>query len=317
GDMKNDFTFKELLYNLLLTMPGRIYEMIPAAALVGCIVGLGSMASGSELVVMRANGISVMRIVGFVLQPVLVLILIGLVLGEYIVPVSEQYAASRKIILRSSDGGQELESGLWNKEGNEFMHFNAVYPGGVVYGVSRYHFDSQNRLQQASFAQRASFKGDHWLEENGKLTTFLGDRTVVSSFETRRWNSSLDPELLQLFVLPPDFLGIRNLYQYVSYLDRQKSETNSHRLALWTKVLQPLTIASLVLLAISFVFGPLRSVTMGFRVFIGVIVGVVFSTLQSFLGPASQVFGFPPLLAVLIPSLVIAAVGLVLLRRAA
>lgn len=74
--------------------------------------------------------------------------------------------------------------------------------------------------------------------------------------------------------------------------------------------------AALVLMAISFIFGPLRSVTLGQRVFTGVLVGFVFRIAQDLLGPSSQVFGFPPLLAVVIPAGICALAGVWLLRRA-
>jgi lipopolysaccharide export system permease protein len=54
---------------------------------------------------------------------------------------------------------------------------------------------------------------------------------------------------------------------------------------------------------------------MGFRIFIGVVVGVSFRILQDMLGPLSVVFEFPPLMAVLAPVLFCVVVGLYLLRR--
>ena len=74
---------------------------------------------------------------------------------------------------------------------------------------------------------------------------------------------------------------------------------------------------SLVMIAISFIFGPLRQVTVGFRIFTGVIVGIVFRTSQDLLGPSSLIFGFSPLIAVLVPILVCTLLGLLLLRRSA
>ena len=120
----------------------------------------------------------------------------------------------------------------------------------------------------------------------------------------------------QLVMMPPRSLGIQDLAGYMTYLDNQGRESAPYRLAFWEKLLQPLTITSLVLVAISFVFGPLRSVTMGYRVFAGVVVGVVFRTLQDLLGPASIVFGFEPLIAVVAPALVLILIGGGMLRRA-
>lgn len=79
----------------------------------------------------------------------------------------------------------------------------------------------------------------------------------------------------------------------------------------------PLGTAVMVLVAISFIFGPLRSVTMGFRVFTGLLVGLVFKYLQDLLGPMSVVYGFNPMLAVLIPIAISAVAGALLMRRPA
>ncbi len=84
ADLRADYDVGEALAYIALTMPGRIYEYIPYASLIGCLAGLGLLASSSELVVMRAAGVSVVRITWLVLKPVLVFIALGLVLGEYV-----------------------------------------------------------------------------------------------------------------------------------------------------------------------------------------------------------------------------------------
>lgn len=316
GDISHNYTFNQVMIYVAMTLPGRIYENIPMASLVGCLIGLGVLANNSELVVMRAAGVSVLRIVWLVVRPILWLILVGALMGEYLVPYSDQYAESRRMLLKGGESAQETDSGFWNKEGHDFMHFNAVYPGGVLFGVTRYRFDENHRLLQSSFSERATFQGDHWIEERGVVTRFLEDRTETDTFVTRDWQTNLSPELLNLIVFSPDSLAIRSLYSYSEYLEEQGQEASKYELAFWKKALQPLTIASLVLIAISFVFGPLRQVTMGYRIFAGVVVGLVFRTIQDLLGPASVVFGFPPFLAVALPALVCALIGLWLLRRA-
>ena len=80
--------------------------------------------------------------------------------------------------------------------------------------------------------------------------------------------------------------------------------------------MQPFVTAALVLMAISFIFGPLRSVTLGQRIFTGVVVGFVFRIAQDLLGPASQVFGFSPLIAVVVPASICGLAGCWMLRKA-
>jgi lipopolysaccharide export system permease protein len=126
----------------------------------------------------------------------------------------------------------------------------------------------------------------------------------------------LTPQLLGTVVLEPEALSVTGLWRYIHYLADQGLANGKYWLAFWTKVLQPVVTAALVLMAISFIFGPLRSVTLGQRVFTGVLVGFVFRIAQDLLGPSSLVFGFPPLLAVLIPSLICGIAGFWMLRRA-
>ena len=317
SDITTEYTFKQVMIYVALTLPARIYEHMPMACLTGCLIGLGSLANNSELVVMRSAGVSVLHIVWLVLRPILVLIIVGALFGEYMVPYTDQYAESRRMLLKSGKSAQESTSGFWNKEGREFMHFNAVYPGGVLFGVTRYRFDENHFLLESSFSARATYQGGHWVEERGATTRFLGDSAEVDTFVVRDWETDLSPDLLRLIVLPPESLAMRSLYGYSKYLKEQGQDNSRYKLVFWDKAMQPLTIVSLVLIAISFVFGPLRQVTMGYRIFTGVVVGLVFRTSQDLLGPASVVFGFSPFLAVMFPALVCCVIGLVLLRRAA
>lgn len=315
GELKGGYTLLEVFIYLALTLPGRIYEWIPFSSLVGCLIGLGLLASSSELVVMRAAGVSVGRITWIVMKPVILFIVLGLTLGEYVTPYSDQIAESRRALAQGDKRALESRRGLWNREGNEFMHFNAVLPNGRLYGVTRYQFNEQGQMVSASFASTALYQGDYWQEEGVVITRIGPDGSDQEIISQRRWDTDLSPQLLNVLVLPPDALSIESLYTYASYLDLQTVDSSEYWLAFWKKVMQPLVTASLVLIAISFIFGPLREVTMGYRIFSGVIVGIVFRTSQDLMGPSSLVFGFSPLLAVAIPVLVCFLIGIVLLQR--
>ncbi len=307
-------TLDAAIYTLLL-IPKKIYDFIPVSALVGCLAGLGSMAAHSELVVMRAAGVSLWRMVWAVMKPALLMVAVGALLGEYVAPVSEQLAETRKAIARSSDGSYS-GSGVWHREGNEFMYFNAVEPNGVLYGVSRYRFDEQLNLVESTFARRAIFQRDQWLLENVRTSRFDGEKYLVEEDLLKPWDTNLTTTLLKVVVIDPDALPVSGLLTYTQYLDQQGLDSGEYDLAFWKKALQPLSIMSLVLVGISFVFGPLRSVSMGLRIFSGVITGVVFMIVQNLLGPSSLVFGFPPVLSVLLPVLLCLILGGLLLRRA-
>lgn len=352
--LRANYTAVEMLIYISFTMPRRLYEIIPYACLIGCLVGLGMLASSSELVIMRAAGVSTRRITWMVLKPVLWFIMLAIALGELVIPYTDQVGESRKAIKLNKPQAKAAQGSMWNREGDEFMHFNAVLPNGVLYGVTRYQFDDERHLLSASFSEQAIYQGGYWQEENIAVTYFetvealqlpdVGEKLEESSADpalvqaaeevavkpaqprdlvirsetlpSRRWETPLTPALLNIVVAEPETLSIRSLYYYINYLKGQELGSSDYSLAYWEKLLQPLATVSLVLIAISFIFGPLREVTMGQRIFTGVVFGVVFRLVQSLLGPSSVVFGFAPIIAVAIPILLCGLLGLYLLNRA-
>ncbi|KRW62542.1 LPS export ABC transporter permease LptG [Pseudomonas sp. TTU2014-080ASC] len=315
GDVEDSYTMLDALWYVFLTTPRRLYEMLPMAALIGCLIGLGTLASNSELTIMRAAGVSIGRIVWAVMKPMLVLMMVGLLIGEYLAPYSENQAQASRALAQGGGEAQSAKHGLWHRQGREYIHINAVQPNGVLLGVTRYQFDDNRRLLSSSFARRAQFQDGYW-QLSDVQTTLLHERSSeLIQKPAERWDVALTPELLGTVVMAPDALSMTGLWSYIHYLADQGLNNSQYWLSFWTKVLQPLVTAALVLMAISFIFGPLRSVTLGQRVFTGVLVGFVFRIAQDLLGPSSLVFGFSPLFAVLVPAGICAVAGLLMLRR--
>lgn len=316
GNLKGSYDFLEAAIYVVLYIPSSTVDYIPLSALVGCLIGLGSLANSSELTVMRAAGVSVSRVVWIVFKPVFLVVMSGAIVAEFVAPYLDQYADSRRALAQGHTRALEREKGLWNREGNEYMHFNAVLPNGKLFGITRYVFNDEGELLSSSFINSAIYQGDHWFEQEGQISYFEGERVNTQYYASRRWDTELSPELLNVLVLEPDELPMKRLYDYSTYLDKQAQDSSDYWLAFWQKALQPLATLSLVIIAISFILGPLRQVTMGFRVFIGVIVGLVFQTSQKLLGPTSIIMGFSPVYAVMIPILACFFIGWVLLKRA-
>jgi lipopolysaccharide export system permease protein len=318
GDIKRNYQFVDVLIYTATKLPSTIYEYTPLASLIGCLVGLGMLATNSEVIVMRAAGVSLFRIVLLVFKPVVVFILLAALIGEYFSPYLDQLADSKREYLRKGESALDSTSGFWAKEGDEFIHFNAVFPGGVLFGITRYRLNEQRELEEASFSSRASFNNTEgfWVEENVSSTLFVEQQTYTRKWVTRNWKTELTPEVLTLKILPAEALSASSLNNHIDYLEQRKADSAKYRLAFWSKVLQPLAIFGLVLVGIAFVFGPLRQATVGFRVFVGVLFGISFKLLSDILGPLSIVFEMPPVLAVLAPIAICFVIGLTLLKRA-
>jgi lipopolysaccharide export system permease protein len=315
-ELKNDYQVVEALQFIVTTLPRRIYDYLPMAAFIGSLVGLGALANSSELTVIRAAGVSTRRIVWSAMKPAIAVVIVGLFLGEYVAPYTEKIAQSQRAVAQGTGSSLGSKRGVWHREGNTFMHFNAVEPNGELHGVTLFEYTNEGWLQSASFAKRAIYHRGGWLLEDVNETVMTEMGSSVLNHNTLDWETELSPEVLGVLVIKPDNLSISGLYTYSSYLVEQGLNASIYLMSFWKKVLRPLTTAALVLVAISFVFGPLRSVTMGFRVFTGIIVGLIFKYMQDLLGPSSLVFGFDPVFATLSPIAISLVLGFYLLRRA-
>ena len=136
SDISNTYTLMDAASFVLLTAPRRLYDMLPMAALIGCLIGLGSLASSSELTIMRAAGVSIGRIVWAVMKPMLVLMLVGVLIGEYLAPVTENKAQAERSLAQGGGEAQSSKRGMWHRQGDEFVHINSVQPNGLLYGVT-------------------------------------------------------------------------------------------------------------------------------------------------------------------------------------
>ena len=300
-DMRDGYSFLDILIYVGYTLPRRVHEFVPFAALIGALIGLGRLAASSELVVIRAAGVSMFAMVTMVLKPALLMAAVGFAVGEFVAPHTEQLAMSHRALAQRSESAVAGRFGAWNRDGNTFVHVDAVQRGGVAYGVTLLSFDDSRRLQSTLMAERATHAGDHWVLEQVKLTRLESDRTATEEATLWRWDTAITPQLLTLDVVEPETLPVLELWPYAQYLKQQGMVFVDIELAFWRKLLQPLATLGLVLVAMSFIFGPLREGTMGARIFVGVIVGVVFRISQDFFGPASLIFGYDPLVAALVP----------------
>ena len=316
-DIGNGYEFGDVLIYVGYTVPRRIHEFVPFAGLIGALVALGRLAASSELVVLRASGVSLGGIAAMVLKPALIMAVFGFAVGEFVAPHAEQLAMSHRALAQRSESAVAGRFGAWNRDGNTFIHVDAVQRGGIAYGVTLLTFDDDHRLVRSLIAERGTYADNYWMLEQVSSTHLEDGATSVQQETLWRWDTDITPDLLTLDVVEPETLPILQLWPYARYLQRQGMVFVDIELAFWRKLLQPLATLALVLVAMSFIFGPLREGTMAARIFVGIIVGVVFRISQDFFGPASLIFGFDPLLAALSPIAVCWFGGLWLLWRRA
>jgi len=314
-ELKAEYQIVQAIVYVLISVPGKIYEFLSVSILIGCLIGLGALASSSELLVIRAAGVSPRRIVLSVLKPILVLVLLGLLLAQWVVPPIEQWGQTKKTSERSNSVILKTKGGVWHREGNEFIHIKNVGLGGQLYDINRFRFDDTNKLMASHYFKRAEYQNTYWKIFDASSSVLKEYSTEVFHFNELQWFSGLTPKNLSTVIIKPDHLSMTALYQYGRYLKIQGLNAGNYQVSFWKKVFQPLVTITMVLIAISFIFGPLRSSTAGLRIIIGIVVGIGFQQAQQLAGYVSLVYNIEPFIAVFVPIAFAMVVALFLIRR--
>ena len=298
-----------------LTTPKSIYAMFPMAAMLGSLIGMGMLAAGSELVAMRASGVSIWRIVQSVLQAGVLMLVVVVGVGELIAPSSEHYGQK----IRASAINQGFSffryQGLWVRDGNYYINIRKIISDENLADITRYEFHDDSSLSVIRTAAQAHYSNGAWQLIGVEQTRFRDDHVEVQYFEQLERQTLVTPELLSVFAMKPQTMSVAAIAELVDYLENNGLDTLQYRYAFWGRLMTPLASLVMLLVSVPFVFGGLRSVPMGQRIFIGILVGFGFYVINEISSQMGQVYALNPLLATLAPSLLFMLIGIHAIRR--
>jgi lipopolysaccharide export system permease protein len=250
---KGSYDISHAALYVLYAVPRDVEMFFPMAALIGGLIGIGMLASNSELVVMQASGLSKLDIIKSVMKSATVLIFVSMIVGEFIAPVGE--ASARQVKAQAISGGSLISStgGTWAKDGDYFVHINEVEDTGTLNNVQIYRFNEQLELASWLSAERAIYQSKSWLLID-VVDTYISDKKVTrEKLANKEWISTLTPDKLGVVTVKPESLSIRGLTEYLDYLEENKQDPSRYQLAFWRKMVQPITVAVMLLVALSFI----------------------------------------------------------------
>lgn len=300
---------------VFLQMPHQVYNFFPIVSLLGALIGLGVLANHRELVVMRASGMSILQISLTVLKAAFLVVVVMTILGETLVPKMAYYANNRK--MQALSGGQTLRtaSGVWLRSHNDFIFVGQINSDNTLADVIQFRFNDQHQLMVAKKINTIQYQNKEWEAIGIEQTEFLGLKTKSSQIKKEPWDVAVKPSLLKLSSAEPDEMTLFELHQYLQEKRRNHQTAVSYQLAYFQRLLQPFATAVMMLLAIPFIFGSLRSSTMGAKFLLGAAAGFSFYILSQLFNLVGQIFQLPPILAVPIPIVLFALLGLYMMRR--
>lgn len=312
---KGTYALSDVFSYVGLTIPRRAHDMMPMAALIGSVLSLGALASTSELVAIRAAGVSVTRIAFSVIKAGGLLLVIAAVVGEWVAPWTEQIAQQGRAIAQSSTITFRSDYGLWARDGNRFVNINRILPDGRLAGVEIYEFADDGRMTQTIIAKTAVHVANGWRLEGVSKAEVDEQSLMLKKSRQIEIPTLLSPKLLNVVTLASEDLSARDLYQYVRYMRDNGLDASRYELDFWQRVLSPVIGLVMLFLSIPFVFGPLRSAGTGQRLLWGVLTGVAFYLVNETMSPAGQVYGLPAPVSALLPALLFFAGGLWVIRQ--
>jgi lipopolysaccharide export system permease protein len=320
---QGDYGLGHALVYVGLQLPRRAYEAFPMAAVIGTVLALGGHAARSELVALRAAGLSPAQIASTALAVVLLLSLPLAAMTEALVPGLERRAHVLKLTAMEHEVTLAGGANVWAREGAEV--FNAQ--GGqrklvdgrtvlVFAGVSVYAFDAKGRLawlQEAAEAEYDEVRG--WVLRDVKRTTFGARSVGVEAFAEQTWKTALRPGVIEASLQHPNQLSTAALGAQIDQMQRNGLDAATLREAYWSRWFQPITTLALVFAALPFAFGQRRSGGFGQRLFVGIVFALVARLLQPMLVNLATAYQLPIVVAYALPVLLLLAIGALGFRR--
>ena len=310
----NDYTMLDAIEFVFLRLPSDLYLILPVCAFIGVLAALGQLASKSELIAMRSAGVSVAQICHGVLYAALVVMLVGYLLAIYISPVTRHMAYAKRNQPSQRSAVLVLASATWVRVGDNIIYIGRTLPGGRLDNIISYRIQN-NQISQIVHANTAQVTNTHWILSDVTMLDIAHDH-ITKRYHKQTTNLGLlSPNLLHILTLEPEDMTLWALYEYIQYRQQNQLDPKPYVLQIWLRILQPFTLIVMMLLAVPFVFGPLRSATMGLRLAVGLSVGFAFYIASQFFGSFTLISPLPAFLGASLPTVVFALVLLIMIRR--
>ncbi len=309
---------KYLLGHAILTvslnLPSLIYELIPIATLIGTLYALSTLARHSEITVLRASGLATSELLQSLFRLAGLLALLTFLVGEVLVPFTERLGNEMRAKAVSEAVAQQgFTSGLWVKDGRNFINIRTVLPDSSLQKLRIYQFDQSNALQSVTDAEDARFDVSvGWVLSNVVRTSLEGEVSRVERLPSMTWQSAVTPTLLAVLMVAPERMSLFGLVNFTRHLAENRQQTERYEIAIWKKVVYPLAALVMVALALPFGYSHNRVGGVSLKIFAGVMLGILFYALNGLFSNLGIINAWPPFASAAAPSamFLLAAIGM-------
>ena len=309
------YNLSKILVFITLSMPGHLYEIIPLACLIGSMFTVGQLSGNSEIVVMRTSGMAIFQIASSLVIVSIFFSFFTFFVGNLITPMSEKNAQQIKI--NSTDGtvSTDFKSGIWMKDGSNFVNIENVLPDASLSKIHIYEFDDNFSLRVIVDAESGKYTNGIWELDKIKQSFINDDNFEVINLETGKWKSMIKPEMMNVLLISPDRMSIFDLNEFIDYLKKNNQKTSRYEVSFWEKIIQPLMPIVMIIFSVPFGFFQERSGGKYLKMFLGIIFGIAYQILNSMFRHVGILNDWQPIFTATIPSILILSVAIFMMIR--
>ena len=301
---------------VMLSLPQQIFELTPAAALVGAMIGLGELSRRSEIVALRAAGVSVWRLMLTLLGVGAFIMLFDASVGEYLAPQATAIALQQRAAARTQRESAMQGSMIWMHEGDRYLRIEASGKRNVVPRVTAFEIAADGAALASigrSEDVMVGANGD-WSLNRYRRVLYEGAGVREAIEPSVGLHMSAASALLDAATEPGD-RSIRELLELTRQFRENHQDARAFVFALWSRVAHAVAVLWCVLLALPFAFGSLRAAHAGVRAFVAGGIGIVFVLCQQLVESGVVLSNLHPAVLAWLPTGILAVVTSALVFR--
>jgi len=312
-----NYTIFEALRYIVLQIPEVAYKHASPVILLGCILGMGHLATTNQLLVLRISGMSIFKLTVFTIKTALIFVIVVIAIGEIFAPIlTEEAERGRSKALDIAIASQS-QDGFWIRDGENFINVEKNVDGKLFRGVTIIEVNSSNEISTVLTSEQAIFDGKSIDMKNTEIITIDASKEIdeISLNEPNSYNKtvSFDQDLIDSLKKEPEELTTWNIIKQIQFLSDNKLRSGIFEVELYKRLIKPITLVAMILLAMLFIFGSTRDVTLGRKIFFGISLGLSFELLSRIGGAMALSFDFNPVLSAVLPTIVVMAIAITLL----
>lgn len=313
GDVgKGEYTIVSMLLYTVLQIPNFMYLLMPLAILIGIMLAMLNLVNYSEYAIIRTSGVSLSKIMFILLSYGFIFSLITLALGEFVAPISNNYAQVFKKSKMHQTVSTKLRTGIWSKDGeNGFINIKKIMPDSTISGVNILHYDDKLKLQEYLTADKGYFDTNKnaWVLDNVIRYDYTKLNVESSQMTNYVWKTTIEPKYFNVLVIEPDEMSALGLLHYMQHLQVNNQSIHRYNIAFWGKLVYPFACVSMALIALAFIPNNRRNINLGTKLFAGIIIGVAFYFTTKLVGFMAILFDWNAVLSALLPTLILFSAG--------